>query len=122
MLKTLLTLLLFVPASLLYSAPERQKKIYLDPSGIRLGEKEIFVQIDDEWVSVAALYADGKGLYTLPASFYLPWKCKICHTLNEGWCAVCQTADCPGKRPPKFSLPKPPFPFLPPEELPLLFQ
>lgn len=122
MLKTLLTLLLFVPASLLYSAPERQKKIYLNPSRIRLGEKEIFVQIDDEWVSVAALYADGKGLYTLPASFYLPWKCKICHTLNEGWCAVCQTADCPGKRPPKFSLPKPPFPFLPPEELPLLFQ
>ncbi|OGN70934.1 MAG: hypothetical protein A3G30_06280 [Chlamydiae bacterium RIFCSPLOWO2_12_FULL_49_12] len=44
MLKTLLTLLLFVPASLLYSAPERQKKIYLDPSGIRLVEKEIFVQ------------------------------------------------------------------------------
>ncbi len=86
-------------------------KYYIKPTQIGFSQDKIFVNFDGDWQPVKAIFADKDGLYIAPDHF--PWKCKECSVNNEFFRPQCKTADCPGKRPPKFSIPKPPSPTLP---------
>ena len=91
-----------------------EKKIYISPTQIGFSNDQIYVNFEGAWQSVDAIYADRGGIYIKPACFDYHWKCKTCGVINEFFHNTCKTDDCEGKRPHKFTIPKPPHPFLPP--------
>lgn len=91
-----------------------EKKFYIEPTQIGFSNNKIYVNFDGDWKSVDAIYADKEGIYIKPFYFNYPWKCKVCGITNEFFRDKCKTIDCTGSRPPKFSIPKPPRPILPP--------
>ncbi len=87
------------------------KKYYVDPTQIGFSQTQILIHFEEEWQPVRALFSDEKGLYIIPEHF--PWTCQECNEPNPFWRSACKTPDCPGRRPPKYTLPKPPRPVLP---------
>lgn len=76
---------------------ESGKKIYINPSDIRLGEKEILWQAKkDQWIPIRGLESDENGIY-LTGSRVISWVYYICS--NCGWSykykpSECENPDC----------------------------
>lgn len=61
---------------------ERIEKRYVDPSNVRFAQKEMYVQLDQDWVVTNAVYTDSTGFYILEAKG--GWTCGYCTFYNEG--------------------------------------
>ena len=100
-----------------------EKKIYIEPIQIGFSNNKIYVNFEGHWQTVDAIYSDNSGIYIKPPYFNYPWKCRLCGVSNEFWRQTCKTTDCESKRPPKYTIPKPPspplLPFSPEIKLPL---
>lgn len=120
-MKRLLSLFLLIPLFSFANGDQPQKsylrpkpigeKFYIQPTQIGFSNNKIYVNFDGDWQSVKAIFADKERIYIMPQ--YSPWKCKECSVINEFFRAKCKTEDCTGKRPPKFTIPKPPRPPFP---------
>lgn len=102
----------------IYPPKNKEIKHYVDPTQIGFSNNKIFINFDEEWHSVDAIYADKEGIYIKSSYVNSPWKCNTCSIINEFWRSTCKTEECTGTRPPKYSIPKPPLPPYPPQITP----
>jgi hypothetical protein len=58
------------------------EKRYIDPSQVQFNQKEMYVQLDQNWVATNAVYTDADGFYILEAKG--GWTCGGCGNYNEG--------------------------------------
>jgi hypothetical protein len=61
--------------------PKLEKR-YVDPSQVHFDKKEIYVQLDQNWVATNAVYTDADGFYILEAKG--GWTCGYCTFYNKG--------------------------------------
>lgn len=78
---------------MLDSHQDKIEKRYIDPSNVCFEQKEIYVQLDQNWVVTNAVYADADGFYILEAKG--GWTCGYCSYYNEGNTWTCDNC---GKR------------------------
>jgi hypothetical protein len=64
------------------------EKIYLHPGQISLLSDGIFIWLNNQQVSVDAIYADSNGLYTSPIKF--GWTCPKCKYENKWYANQCE--------------------------------
>lgn len=72
------------------SKQERIEKRYINPNQVQFGQKEMYVQMGEDWVVTNAVYTDAEGFYILETKG--GWTCGYCGGYNEGsyWtCEVC---------------------------------
>jgi hypothetical protein len=72
------------------SDPHQAKieKRYIDPNNVRFEQKEMYVQLDQNWVITNAVYTDADGFYILETKG--GWTCGYCGNYNEGSYWVCE--------------------------------
>jgi len=60
------------------SDPHQAKieKKYIDPNSVRFEQKEMYVQLDQNWVVTNAVYTDSNGFYILETKG--GWTCGYC--------------------------------------------
>jgi hypothetical protein len=56
-------------------------KRYIDPRNVRFEQKEMHVQVDQNWVITNAIYTDADGFYVLETKG--GWTCGYCSYYNE---------------------------------------
>ena len=71
----------------------KQEKRYIDPNNIHFEQKEMYVQLDQNWVVANAVYTDTNGFYILETKG--GWNCGNCGKYNEGNNWTCEKC---GKR------------------------
>ena len=64
------------------------EKKYIDPNNVRFEQKEMYVQIDQNWVVTNAVYTDTNGFYILETKG--GWTCGYCGYYSQsppaqGW-------------------------------------
>ena len=73
----------------------KSEKIYLSPVDIQIGQKEIFVYINNNWVQTSMLHSDPSGIYVENPNFSA-WLCDRCGRWTTGW-FVCEWCGNPKK-------------------------